>query len=122
MKKKINRIAQILEKTIDLIEKCGGPGGTPGPCPRGGRGGAKPQGSPKKWPQNMTAQQLQSAFDDAFKQGLEKVPTIRGNRYSGSGKFGQDATTGQPTRELYQVGGDGERRAWQRIDGSVVED
>ena len=37
MKKKTNQIIKILEKTIDLIEKCGGPGGTMGPCPGGGR-------------------------------------------------------------------------------------
>jgi len=33
MDKKTARILNVLEKAVDLIEKCGGPGGKPGPCP-----------------------------------------------------------------------------------------
>ena len=84
MKKKTNQIIQILEKTIDLIEKCGGPGGKPGPCPKprssspsaGGKdrtgqkpsSEAKPSAGGKDWP----SPKYKNGFDEnAFMVGKE---------------------------------------------------
>lgn len=44
------RLVEVLDKIGEALEKCGGRGGTPGPCPRGSGqgGGKKPPAKPTK--------------------------------------------------------------------------
>lgn len=77
---KIRKAIKLLDA---LIEKCGGPGGKPGPCPSGrtkpssGGGGGRQErrGSPKK----MTREQVKQKSIEAMPKGTE-VSSVKGQK------------------------------------------
>lgn len=75
---KKSKALKLIDKTIGLLEKCGGEGGTPGPCPTGGSG--KPSGKMtdnfEKWHKEKTAGATEKSLE---KMGMDVVGYTGGN-------------------------------------------
>ena len=93
MTKTKKRIVKKLDQIQTLLEKCGGPGGTPGPCPTGGN---KPEGRNQK----PTEPRKLIGDDDGPYEALVKVrkevrKLIGGGSSSGGGSAFRQGETGK---------------------------